>query len=60
MWTDLKEGKKFPEQVAGKIFEAKEKDLGDLRVANDVKWRLCTVHPFKPLSFLVPESCPTL
>ena len=54
MWTDLKEGKKFPEQVAGKIFEAKGKDLGDLRVANDVKWRLWHNPPFSAFELFSP------
>lgn len=46
MWTDLKEGKNSLSELQAKIFEAKEKDLGDLRVANDVKWRLWHSPPF--------------
>ena len=45
MWTDLKEGKNSLSKLQAKSL-AKEKDLGDLRVANDVKWRLWHSPPF--------------
>lgn len=35
-----KKEKQFPVQVAGKIFEAKEKGLGEHRVTHNVSWSL--------------------